>query len=438
MYELDEEPFAKMKAKLQIQSAKEPNSDKWLYYLGVMHERKKLYAQAVKFYEEANKRDLSAYTLQRIATCYNSLGQYDSCMDAIDAALAMSSDRKSLLSLKANTLYELGNIRAAIEQWDSILVKYPDYDWAYYRRGWFKEGIGDIEGAIEDFTVAITLNPEYVYSYVSRANIYTKQGKSDLAKSDFEKIIELEPTPDDYQVSMYAYQAFGNIEKAVEIMDTIIARDTTCAGAYYEAACLYSRMRQTDKALDYLEKSLSMGYKRFAHIDIDYDMDNLRDLPRFQDMIKSYREKAKPTAEVNQNGSNSQMEEIVSEIPFTKEDGICKVKCNINGLPLHFVFDTGASTVSLSMVEATCMMKNDFLSEKDVVGSQHFLDANGNVSVGTVINLRKVDFGGLELTNVRASVVRNQKAPLLLGQSVLGRLGKIEIDNSKHVLRISR
>jgi clan AA aspartic protease (TIGR02281 family) len=181
-----------------------------------------------------------------------------------------------------------------------------------------------------------------------------------------------------------------------------------------------------------------MGYKRFAHIDIDYDMDNLRDLPRFQDMIKSYREKAKSTAEVNQNRSNSQMEEIVSEIPFTKEDGICKVKCNINGLPLHFVFDTGASTVSLSMVEATFMMKNDFLSEKDVIGSQHFLDANGNVSVGTVINLRKVDFGGLELTNVRASVVRNQKAPLLLGQSVLGRLGKIEIDNSKHVLRISR
>ena len=32
---------------------------------------------------------------------------------------------------------------------------------------------------------------------------------------------------------------------------------------------------------------------------------------------------------------------------------------------------------------------------------------------------------------------RNQKAPLLLGQSVLGRLGKIEIDNSKHILKIT-
>ena len=88
------------------------------------------------------------------------------------------------------------------------------------------------------------------------------------------------------------------------------------------------------------------------------------------------------------------------------------------------------------MVEATFMMKNGYLDKKDVVGSQYFLDANGNVSEGTTINIRKVDFGGLELENVRASVVRNPKAPLLLGQSVLGRLGKIEIDNSKRVLRI--
>ena len=104
---------------------------------------------------------------------------------------------------------------------------------------------------------------------------------------------------------------------------------------------------------------------------------------------------------------------------------------------MHFVFDTGASDVTVSMVEATFMMKNGYLSSKDVVGNQRYVDANGEVSVGTVINLKDVNFGGLNLTNVRASVVRNQKAPLLLGQSVLSRLGKIEIDNSKNILKIT-
>jgi predicted aspartyl protease len=83
------------------------------------------------------------------------------------------------------------------------------------------------------------------------------------------------------------------------------------------------------------------------------------------------------------------------------------------------------------------MMKNGYLTDSDVIGSKRYMDANGDVSVGTVINLKNVNFGGLDLNNVRASVVRNQKAPLLLGQSVLGRLGKIEIDNSKHILKIT-
>ena len=65
------------------------------------------------------------------------------------------------------------------------------------------------------------------------------------------------------------------------------------------------------------------------------------------------------------------------------------------------------------------------------------MDANGDVCVGTVINLRNVVFGGLELKNVRAYVVRNQKAPLLLGQSVFCRLGKMEIDNARSIIKIT-
>lgn len=117
------------------------------------------------------------------------------------------------------------------------------------------------------------------------------------------------------------------------------------------------------------------------------------------------------------------------EVPFMKEGGVTKVKCTINGLPLHFVFDTGAADVTMSMVEANFMLKNDYIKPTDIVGSARYMDANGDISEGTIVNLRTVNFGGLELENVRASVVRNQKAPLLLGQSVLGRLGKIEIDN---------
>ncbi len=127
----------------------------------------------------------------------------------------------------------------------------------------------------------------------------------------------------------------------------------------------------------------------------------------------------------------------VTEVPFTRESGIYKVKCDINGLPLHFYFDTGAADVTISSVEAAFMLKNGYLTTKDLGGRQYYGTASGDVSEGTTVNLREVTFGGLTLKNVKASVVHSQRAPLLLGQTVLSRLGNIEIDYEKGVLKVT-
>ena len=99
-------------------------------------------------------------------------------------------------------------------------------------------------------------------SYISRANLYDKQGKNELAKADYEKIIEIEKDPKDYENAHYAFQALGNYEKAIEVMDSIIARDSTEAGTFYDAACLYARMKKPQDAMRYLEKSLQRLLKK--------------------------------------------------------------------------------------------------------------------------------------------------------------------------------
>ena len=62
------------------------------------------------------------------------------------------------------------------------------------------------------------------------------------------------------------------------------------------------------------------------------------------------------------------------------------------------------------------------------MGQQQFQDATGRVSVGTVINLKTVEIGGIVLHDVEATVVDNIQAPLLLGQTALAKFGKISID----------
>ena len=440
MSELKEPAFTLMVSKLKIQAAKEPNESTWPYLAAIMYSQNKDYKKAIELYKEANHKDASPVIYRRISDCYSEIGDYEEALNNVNLAINMDTTDLSNMARKANILYEIGDVTSAIEVWDKVLAIQPEYAYGYYYRGWFKELSGDDDGAIEDLSMCIVLDPNESYALGTRGDIYLKQGKKELAEADFRKVIELEDAPAKYNYIHYAYQGLGQYDKAIEAMDSIIARDEDRAGSYYDASCLYARMGNKTKSLEYLKKAFDLGYRRFAHIERDDDMDLIRNADEFKALIEKYEQQEKKkdnnTVTNSSNGLNSKSA-IDAEVPFTKEGGVCKVKCNINGLPLHFVFDTGASDVTISMVEATFMMKNGYLSGKDVVGSQRYMDANGDVSVGTLINLKEVCFGEQTLTNVRASVVRNQIAPLLLGQSVLGRLGKIEIDNSKQVIRIT-
>ena len=435
--ELEEPAFTMLVSKLKIQSAKSLNEATWPCMIGIMYEQKKEYEKAVEYYNIANNKEVSPLTYYSISACQYKLGNYEAALSSINQALDIDSTYIPSMEEKAEILYEMGDVRSAIAEWDKVLAAQPEYGFGYYRRGWFKDLAGDMDGAIEDLSISVVLDSEYSYAYVCRGDIYQKQGKQELAESDFRKVIEIEDSPEKYDCIYYAYQGLGQYDEAIAAMDSIIARDSTEARNYYDAACLYSRMQDKDNALKYLEKSLHLGYKRFAHIERDYDMDFIRETDEFKALIQKYKPEGR-TEGYGGDAASSKSEVQTIEIPFVKEDGVCKVKCQINDLPLHFVFDTGASDVTLSMVEATFMMKNGYLSGSDVVGSQRYMDANGDVSVGTVINLKNVNLGGLKLNNVRASVVRNQKAPLLMGQSILGRLGKIEIDNANRLLKITQ
>lgn len=435
--ELKDPAFTMVISKLKVQSAKSPNEGKWPYIIGFLYEQNNQYVKAIEYYEAANKRDVSPSVYNRISMCQFELGNYDESLSSINQALNIDSTEVAYQALKANILYEMGDAKSAIAEWDKVLKAEPEYAFGYYRRGWFKELTGDVKGAIEDFSMSIVIDPNYAYAYSSRGDIYMKQGKADLAIADFTKVIELEDIPEKYECVHYAYHGLGNDEKAAAAMDSIISRDPENCHSYYDAACLYSRMKNKNKAIECLEKSFELGFTRFAHLERDADLDFIRETPEYKALLAKYKS-ARQSVHSEQSAISSQKELVVTKIPFTKEDGVCKVKCQINGLPLHFVFDTGASDVTISMVEATFMMKNGYLSKNDVVGSQRYMDANGDVSVGTVLNIKNVNFGGLELNNIRASVVRNQKAPLLLGQSILSRLGKIEIDNAQKVIKITQ
>lgn len=431
MTEYADTAYTFLSTKLRAKAISDPNKAYWPYCEGVVNEAAEKYSSAIECYQKAQKVEPDDLTMNRIANCYAELGNWGKAIESMSKAIALDPSKVRYYLSKANYQNEAGLHEDAIKTMDYYIEQQPENDWGYYRRGWFKDHSGDTEGAIEDYSMAITLDPDYAYSYMNRGNLYRLLGRSDDAKHDFEMVLQLDTLAEDNSCRQYALLYLGRKQEAIDWMQKMI--DSDGPGNYYDAACLYSLMGNGEEAVDYLRKAFETGFTRFQHALADRDLDNIRGLDSYKALMAEYLNDPSYESDVD---LDDYIEKVV-EIPFTRSAGVMKVKCSINGLPLSFIFDTGAATVSISSLEATFMYKNDYLSAKDVVGKSSFMDANGDISIGTIINLNKVTFGELELENVRASVVSNDKAPLLLGQSVLRRLGRVEIDNERNVLIIT-
>ena len=272
------------------------------------------------------------------------------------------------------------------------------------------------------------------YARYMRGRAHYIMGDSLKANKDFQRVVE--DTKNTVE-TVFALIFLGRQEEARALTDSILLADSVEHSERYNMACSYSLLGETELAFTTLEEELKDGYVQFNHIRRDVDFAPLRG-QRLDSLLVIYETQVQQRIHAFKGEETKEnSEERVVEIPFTKAGGVTKVDCTINDLPLNFIFDTGASDVTISQVEANFMYKNGYLDSRDIVGKKTYQVATGAIAVGTTIILKEIELGGLILRDVRASVVETQNAPLLLGQTVLQRLGKIEIDNAKRILKIT-
>lgn len=78
---------------------------------------------------------------------------------------------------------------------------------------------------------------------------------------------------------------FGDYNAALRL-DLILAdRFSGEPVVHYNLACSLSMTGQLANAVDSLAKAIELGYDDFGHIESDPDLDPLRDLPEFQNLI---------------------------------------------------------------------------------------------------------------------------------------------------------
>ena len=119
-----------------------------------------------------------------------------------------------------------------------------------------------------------------------------------------------------------------------------------------------------------------------------------------------------------------------------KKNGVFYVPCKVNGRQLSFIFDTGAADVSLSLEEAIKMVNLGLIENDDFLGTEYYKDATGKISEGIKVNIKLLEIDKIIIKNVEASIRSSLNSPLLLGQSVFAKIGKIEFDPQNETFTI--
>ncbi len=117
----------------------------------------------------------------------------------------------------------------------------------------------------------------------------------------------------------------------------------------------------------------------------------------------------------------------VSQDVIRSADGHFYVEATVNGAPVRFMVDTGASFVALT--------REDAHRAGIQIGSERRLAMGGGGAFEVIpVTIDRIAIGALAATQVEGAIAEELNVSLL-GQSFLSRVGSVEISGDRMVLR---
>jgi tetratricopeptide (TPR) repeat protein len=84
----------------------------------------------------------------------------------------------------------------------------------------------------------------------------------------------------------------GRMQEGLAVDERLVTVRPTDPTAHYNLACRYALLKQRDKALTTLRRAVELGYRDFAFMQEDHDLDSIRKDPRFRKLMKEYQEES--------------------------------------------------------------------------------------------------------------------------------------------------
>jgi adenylate cyclase len=168
----------------------------------------------------------------------------------------------------------------------------------FYARTCFVQG--RLAEAARLFEQAESVKPEDCQASSLLAFTCRTMGETGRAEAAYRRTLskvqaQLELHPDDSRavyLGATALLELGNLEKGLEWARRAYSLDSTDPYIVYGIACIHSRLRRIDEALDFVERAVQAGFAHYEWIRNDSDFEALRGHPRFTAILESLEKRA--------------------------------------------------------------------------------------------------------------------------------------------------
>lgn len=183
------------------------------------------FEEAVFYYEGALKLDSCfADALNNLGSAYHRQGNFAKAKNFYSKAIACRPDFTLAYLNRANTLYDLNQLNAALKDLDEVEKSNPDTMALPFARGLIYTRMKDYRKAKAYFKKGLRINPENSELAINLGTVYYYEGNYDSSRFYLEPVINSAPHPDAYNtlsmiaVDMTQYdEALSFIRKALQL-----------------------------------------------------------------------------------------------------------------------------------------------------------------------------------------------------------------------------
>ena len=272
----------------------DPDNIDWLYYLYNTYIDRNEYANAVQTGFEILPGHSNGYMVNAIASVLqHNIGDAELAERMLLKQLSVDSTNASQYILLEDLYSQQGRYAEAMEMADKALLFDPEdkqkYS-IYIMRGRMYEYKHEYQAAVEDFQTCLIVEPDEDGLWFRIAKMYGLMNDSVKRAEALEQGRQAFPRKGK-NLSAAAYVVLGDTAAAYEAAQGMVKNEKSDT-QHYNKACVLAQIGYSKEAIEELRLALENGFCNFYHIAWDADLNNLRDMPEFVELVNTYKQRS--------------------------------------------------------------------------------------------------------------------------------------------------